>query len=100
MLTRLLFFLALRNYPREILLAYLRFASRNQIHILFDEIYALSVFDHALTGEAKSEQPGEAPFVSVLSIPHLEQHCEKELVHVAYGMSKVDARLYLFRGLR
>lgn len=76
-------------------MAYLRFASRNQIHILFDEIYALSVFDHALTGEAKSEQPDEVPFVSVLSIPNLEQHCEKELIHVAYGMSKVDTRLPL-----
>ncbi|GJJ69679.1 hypothetical protein EMPS_02027 [Entomortierella parvispora] len=77
-----------RNYPLEILLEYLRFASRNRIHILFDEIYALSVFDHALTGVAKSEQPAENPFISVLSIPHLEQHCEKDLIHVAYGMSK------------
>ncbi|KAG0051855.1 hypothetical protein BGZ83_003256 [Gryganskiella cystojenkinii] len=77
-----------RNYPLEILVAYLRFASQNRIHILFDEIYALSTFDHALTGEARAEQPDHNPFISVLSIPHLEQYCEKELIHMAYGMSK------------
>ncbi|KAF9934991.1 hypothetical protein FBU30_009414 [Linnemannia zychae] len=77
-----------RMYPREVLIAFLRFASKNQLHILFDEIYALSIFDYALTGKAKEEQPDNNPFISVLSIPNIEQYCEKELVHVAYGMSK------------
>ncbi|KAF9128926.1 hypothetical protein BGW39_004615 [Mortierella sp. 14UC] len=77
-----------RTFTREVILAFLRFASKNQIHILFDEIYALSVFDYALTGKAKEEQPDNNPFISVLSIPNIEQYCEKELVHVAYGMSK------------
>jgi hypothetical protein len=62
---------------------------------LFDEIYALSVFDYALTGLAKEEQPDNNPFISVLSIPNIEQYCEKELVHVAYGMSKVSASMEL-----
>ncbi|KAF9928551.1 hypothetical protein BGZ65_006216 [Modicella reniformis] len=77
-----------RNYPREVLIEFLKFASRNKLHILFDEIYALSVFDYALSGEAKQEQPDQTPFISVLSIPNIEDYCEKELVHVAYGMSK------------
>lgn len=59
------------------------------MHILFDEIYALSIFDDKLEGLAKAEQPDSAPFISVLSIPDLEQYCEKDLIHVAYGMSKV-----------
>lgn len=79
-----------RNYASEILIEFLRFASRNQVHILFDEIYALSIFDDKLVGQAKAEQPDSAPFISVLSIPDLEQYCEKDLIHVAYGMSKVD----------
>ncbi|KAG0272847.1 hypothetical protein BGZ95_011353, partial [Linnemannia exigua] len=77
-----------RTFPRELIIAYLKFASKNQIHILFDEIYALSVFDYALVGKAKEEQPDNNPFISVLSIPNIEKYCDKELVHVAYGMSK------------
>ncbi|KAF9412043.1 hypothetical protein BGZ94_001163, partial [Podila epigama] len=77
-----------RCYSREILIEFLRFASRNQIHVLFDEIYALSIFDDRLEGQAKEEQPDHTPFISVLSIPNLEKYCDKELIHVAYGMSK------------
>ncbi|KAF9955760.1 hypothetical protein BGZ72_003441 [Mortierella alpina] len=77
-----------RNYSLDVIIAFLRFANKNKIHILFDEIYALSVFDYALTGEAQKEQPAHDPFISVLSLPNLEQYCDKELVHVAYGMSK------------
>ncbi|KAG0063537.1 pyridoxal phosphate-dependent transferase [Linnemannia elongata] len=77
-----------RMFTRELIIAFLRFASKNQIHILFDEIYALSIFDYALTGLAREEQPDSNPFISILSIPNIEQYCEKELVHVAYGMSK------------
>ncbi|KAF9361442.1 hypothetical protein BGX26_003186 [Mortierella sp. AD094] len=77
-----------RCYPREVIIEFLKFASKNQLHILFDEIYALSMFDHALTGKAKEEQPKHTPFISVLSLPNIEDYCEKELVHVAYGMSK------------
>ncbi|ORZ04389.1 1-aminocyclopropane-1-carboxylate synthase, partial [Lobosporangium transversale] len=77
-----------RNYTRELIIEYLKFANKNRLHILFDEIYALSVFDHLLTGQAKKQQPDNAPFISVLSIPNLEEYCDKQLIHVAYGMSK------------
>ncbi|KAF9562299.1 hypothetical protein EC968_005328 [Mortierella alpina] len=77
-----------RNYSREVIIEFLKFANKNKIHVLFDEIYALSVFDDKLTGEALREQPAREPFISVLSLPNLEQYCDKELIHVAYGMSK------------
>ncbi|KAG0258962.1 hypothetical protein BG011_002965 [Mortierella polycephala] len=77
-----------RNYSSEVLIEFLKFANKNKIHVLYDEIYALSVFDHALTGKAKEEQCVSHPFISVLSIPNLEQYCDLELIHVAYGMSK------------
>ncbi|KAG9319461.1 hypothetical protein KVV02_000359 [Mortierella alpina] len=77
-----------RNYSLEVIIEFLKFANKNKIHVLFDEIYALSVFDHELTGEAHAEQPAHDPFISVLSLPNLEQYCDKELIHVAYGMSK------------
>ncbi|KAF9291318.1 hypothetical protein BGZ68_004406 [Mortierella alpina] len=77
-----------RNYSLEVIIEFLKFANKNKIHVLFDEIYALSVFDHELKGEAYTEQPAHDPFISVLSLPNLEQYCDKELIHVAYGMSK------------
>ncbi|KAF9197076.1 hypothetical protein BGZ50_000026 [Haplosporangium sp. Z 11] len=77
-----------RNHSPELLIEFLKFANKNKIHVLYDEIYALSVFDHVLTGRAKEEQPDSPPFISVLSIPNLEQYCDLELIHVAYGMSK------------
>ncbi|KAG0239692.1 hypothetical protein BGX31_002543 [Mortierella sp. GBA43] len=78
-----------RIYSRELIIEFLKFASRNRLHILFDEIYALSVYDKYLTGAARKEQPDKTPFTSVLSLPNIEDYCEKELIHVAYGMSKV-----------
>ncbi|KAF9080921.1 hypothetical protein BGX23_001508, partial [Mortierella sp. AD031] len=77
-----------RNFSREVIIAFLKFASKNQIHILFDEIYALSVFDSLLKGKAKEEQPDSNGFISVLSLPNINDYCDKSLVHVAYGMSK------------
>ncbi|KAK3813025.1 MAG: pyridoxal phosphate-dependent transferase [Benniella sp.] len=77
-----------RNYSRKVIIEFLKFASKNRLHILFDEIYALSVFDQFLTGAAKDEQPDRTPFISVLSLPNIEDYCPRELVHVAYGVSK------------
>lgn len=83
-------FMSIRNYSLEVIIEFLKFANKNKIHVLFDEIYALSVFDHELKDEAYTEQPAHDPFISVLSLPNLEQYCDKELIHVAYGMSKVS----------
>ncbi|BGP33416.1 hypothetical protein JCM10296v2_005217 [Rhodotorula toruloides] len=68
-------------YPRETLLAYLRFAERHNIHLISDEIYALSVYD--------SDLPSPVPFTSVLALdPIAEAGCNPERIHVVYGPSK------------
>jgi 1-aminocyclopropane-1-carboxylate synthase len=70
------------NYPRETILAYCRFAEKHNLHLISDEIYALSQF-------ANEEVKNPEPFVSVLSIDVLkEAGCNPSRVHVIYGMSK------------
>ncbi|KAL1853132.1 hypothetical protein VTK73DRAFT_9083 [Phialemonium thermophilum] len=68
-----------RCYPRETLVAIMKFCQRHQIHFVSDEIYALSVFD---SGESDT-----LPFTSVLSIDPTGI-IDTDLVHVTYGMSK------------
>ena len=36
-----------RTYPRETLLEYARFCEENDLHLVSDEIYALSVYENA-----------------------------------------------------
>jgi 1-aminocyclopropane-1-carboxylate synthase len=69
-------------YPRETLLAYMRFAERHDLHLLSDEIYALSLFDNP-------NAAATTPFTSVLAIdPLKEAECNPARIHMAYGMSK------------
>ncbi|KAL7269323.1 hypothetical protein RUND412_008020 [Rhizina undulata] len=67
-------------YNRETLVALLKFCQKHRIHLISDEIYALTVFKN-------KEYPDAVTFTSVLSID-LEGIIDKELVHVLYGMSK------------
>ncbi|KDQ64900.1 hypothetical protein JAAARDRAFT_188175 [Jaapia argillacea MUCL 33604] len=70
------------NYPKETLLAYCRFCEKHDLHLLSDEIYALSQFKNT-----HFEKP--VPFVSMLSIDvKKEAGCNPARVHVLYGMSK------------
>jgi aspartate/methionine/tyrosine aminotransferase len=70
-----------RCYPREVIIAYLRFCETHDLHLISDEIYALSVF-------SSRDTPHPNPFVSALSID-LESHgVNPSRLHVAYGMSK------------
>lgn len=55
----------------------MRFCQRHCIHLISDEIYALTGFD--------STEPGTYPFTSVLS---LEPQIDEDLLHVIYGMAK------------
>ncbi|GAA6017441.1 hypothetical protein JCM11491_006660 [Sporobolomyces phaffii] len=67
-------------YPRETLLAYARFCEKWNLHLIVDEIYALSTF--ATSHEA-------VPFTSILSIdPLVEAHCNPSRIHVVYSASK------------
>ena len=69
-----------RCYSRHVLLAYLRLCAKYQIHLVSDEIYALSVWEN-------KEEQDIVPFTSILSI-NLEGLIQPGLVHVLWGMSK------------
>ena len=68
-----------RCYPRETLEALLKFCQKYQIHIVSDEVYALSVYE---------EDSSTDGFVSILSIEPANIGVNPALIHVLYGMSK------------
>ena len=70
-----------RTYSRQDLLGFLVFAAKHNIHIIFDEIYAMSSFGHILKKDTKDT------FISALSLPY-KNYIDPTLVHVVYGMSK------------
>jgi 1-aminocyclopropane-1-carboxylate synthase len=68
-------------YPRETLVAYLRFAEKHDLHLLVDEVYALSTYENPAVDAQ--------PFTSILAIDARgEAGCDPARVHVVYGMSK------------
>lgn len=70
-------------YSRETLLAYCRFVEKHNLHLISDEIYALSTFTTPSNADAQ-------PFVSLLSLDVLaEAGCCPSRVHAIYGASKV-----------
>jgi aspartate/methionine/tyrosine aminotransferase len=71
-----------RCYPRQVLVAFMKLCQKHQIHLISDEIYALSVFENRVDGGAAA-----VPFESVLSIDP-EGIIDPSLIHVLWGMSK------------
>jgi len=68
-----------------VLEAYLRFCQRHNLHLLSDEIYALSVWDNRDATDA----PG---FTSILSVDTINSGLiNPDLVHVLWGLSKVGS---------
>lgn len=65
-----------RCYPREYIIELMKLCDRERIHLISDEIYALSVFQESGT-----------PFTSLLSIPP-DGLIDPSLTHVLYGLSK------------
>ena len=63
----------------------MQMCQRHQIHLISDEIYALSVWTNP-------EHPDAVGFTSVLSVP-TEGIIDPSLVHVLWGMSKVRSPL-------
>lgn len=61
-------------YPRHVLMAYLTLCSKYEIHLISDEIYALSTWRGP-------------PFCSVLSLD-INKFIDPSLVHVLWGVSK------------
>jgi 1-aminocyclopropane-1-carboxylate synthase len=58
----------------------MKFCQRNQIHMISDEIYALSVFE--------TDEKDAVSFTSVLSLDP-NGVIDLQRLHVLYGMSKV-----------
>jgi aspartate/methionine/tyrosine aminotransferase len=71
-----------RCYSREVLIDLLKFCNKYKLHLISDEIYALSIFENKVDTE-----PPPAPFYSVLSIDPTGL-IDPALVHVLWGMSK------------
>lgn len=69
-------------YPRETLIAFMQLCNKYRIHLLADEIYAMSVYEVA--------DPDAVKFESVLSI-ETEKYIDSKYLHLLYGMSKDTA---------
>lgn len=69
-----------RCYSRETLVAFMRLCQKHAIHLVVDEIYALSVFPNP-------DAPAAEPFTSALSID-TTGIIDPALVHVLWGLSK------------
>ncbi|KAJ2611002.1 hypothetical protein H4S08_003368 [Coemansia sp. RSA 1365] len=67
------------SYPRKVLQAFFKFASKHNLYVVMDEIYALSVFDH---------NDSVAPFESVLSWADLDSYIDPASVVILHGLSK------------
>lgn len=71
-----------RCYPREVIIGLMQLCQKYEIHLISDEIYALSVWENTI-----DQGPPPAKFESVLSID-LIGIIDPHLVHVLWGMSK------------
>jgi 1-aminocyclopropane-1-carboxylate synthase len=72
-----------RCYPKDTIVALMKFCQHHKIHLLCDEIYAISVYD-------TPEDPAAVKFTSVLSFDSLP-YISTDYLHVIYGMSKDEA---------
>ncbi|CAG9996125.1 unnamed protein product [Clonostachys byssicola] len=70
-----------RCYSKEVLTAYMRLCGKWDLHLLVDEIYALSVFEN-------TEMEDAVPFTSILSLS-AEGLMDPRKIHAQWGFSKV-----------
>ncbi|KAI7175831.1 hypothetical protein D0869_05097 [Hortaea werneckii] len=70
-----------RPYPRETLIEFMKLCEKYQIHLLSDEIYAMSVYS---TDPVPSTVPAFESVLAFDSTPYISPH----LLHVLYGLSK------------
>ncbi|KAK4502815.1 hypothetical protein PRZ48_006241 [Zasmidium cellare] len=64
-----------RCYPKDTIVALMRFCAKYGLHLVADEVYAVSVYEE------------EAKFTSVISFD-CSEYIAPEYVHVMYGLSK------------
>ncbi|KAL8767975.1 MAG: hypothetical protein Q9209_005646 [Squamulea sp. 1 TL-2023] len=67
-------------YSVNTLKAYMRFCQRHNIHLISDEVYAMSIYKNPSNASA-------IPFTSALAIDTINL-IDPNLVHIVYGMSK------------
>ncbi|TWU72028.1 hypothetical protein ED733_001000 [Metarhizium rileyi] len=72
-----------RSYPREVLLALMRLCGTHRVHLVSDEIYALSTFTNSVDRDCEAA----AAFESVLALDTAGV-IDPALVHVIWGVSK------------
>ncbi|KAI7493340.1 PLP-dependent transferase [Hortaea werneckii] len=81
-----------RPYPRETLIEFMKLCEKYQIHLLSDEIYAMSVYSPSSPSPSHPTSPGPSQgtssFESILSIPNSDAYISPSLLHVLYGLSK------------
>ncbi|KAJ2916902.1 hypothetical protein MD484_g3514, partial [Candolleomyces efflorescens] len=70
-----------RCYPLEVLQEYCRFCEKHNLHLISDEIYALSTF-------SSQDVPNPEPFRSIISLDMDSLGVKESRVHMIYGMSK------------
>ncbi len=68
-----------RCYPRDVLIQYLKLCQKHKIHLLVDEVYAMSVYEVS--------DPKAVKFESILTID-TDQYIHPDYLHLLYGMSK------------
>lgn len=73
-----------RSYPKETIIGLLELSNKYKIHLLSDEIYALSIYDN------KASAPNPVPFDSVLSLD-VEKYIDPNYLQFIYGLSKDTA---------
>jgi aspartate/methionine/tyrosine aminotransferase len=71
-----------RCYPRDVIIELMKLCQKYQIHLISDEIYALSVWDNTV-----DQHPPPVKFESALSIDP-NGIIDPRLVHALWGMSK------------
>ncbi|OJD14967.1 hypothetical protein AJ78_04750 [Emergomyces pasteurianus Ep9510] len=68
-------------YPLEVLEACLKFCQQREIHLISDEVYAMTTFSCVEISEP-------APFVSALSLDAIALRCERSRIHTIWDTSK------------
>ncbi|GFF73089.1 hypothetical protein IFM60648_03849 [Aspergillus lentulus] len=69
-----------RCYSEDVLREYMKFCNKHKLHLISDEIYALSVWEN-------KDLPGAPIFKSVLSMD-IDNIMDPSMVHVVWGLSK------------
>ncbi|CAN9210832.1 unnamed protein product [Alternaria alternata] len=72
-----------RCYSKAVLMKIMQLCEKYQVHLISDEIYALSTWENSVDGEEHNTEH----FTSVLSMP-LDGLISPNLVHVLWGTSK------------